>query len=163
MTELAINTELGAQAEQDGRRAAIMVARSMGCEYVATAPKQPAAIDGFIVKEGIVIGAVEVKTRYDMTVDELFAERQGMWLVTADKVDRLLWIAAELCVPALGFLYLPKSQRLLSLRLSDADGSMRVRLIRAEGVTQATINGGKAYRVNYLIAMHAALHHEVLP
>lgn len=161
MKHLAIDTEMGRKAESDGRTAATMAAEAMGAQFVFTNPDSIAVADGMIVKNGALVAIVEVKTRYDMDLDKLFSERNGKWLVTAQKIDSILDIAKKMCIHTYGFLYLPQSSLVLAVKIADNHGNFSLVLEKDYRQTRKTVNGGVVRRENYLIPMHTARKVEV--
>jgi hypothetical protein len=125
-------------------------------EYAETPKDEPIAWDALLVKNGKVRGLAEMKCR-TATASQFFGSFKGEWLITLDKVMDCIAQASQLGVPFVGFLYLVPSKTLLfqTLWRPDADGiTVPYRVESSE--TQATVNGGKAMRMNAYIDMKAA-------
>lgn len=122
--------------------------------YAETPKNRPGAVDAILIEGASVKAVVEQKSR-DMTLDTL--QSWGYeWLVTAEKIRLASKIAQSLCVPFLGFLYLIPEDALLVKRITNADGSPASGIRLESRSTQATVNGGVAYRENAMIDMSGA-------
>lgn len=122
--------------------------------YAETPKNKPGAVDALLIEGQLVRAVVEQKSR-DMTLDTLQAWNYE-WLVTADKIRIAADIARSLCVPFLGFLYLIPEDALLVKRIANADGTLVAGIREEFRETQATVNGGKAFRKNAMIDMSGA-------
>lgn len=134
------------------RAAELLMSRWPRYQYVSTPKDQPADIDAVLVSEGVVRGVVETKCR-DMSAKELFGRFKGRWLVTGDKLERGAWLAYGMRVPFVGCLYLIPDDTLLVLSITKADGEWIPNIKWETTVTQATINGGQAERLNAFVDM----------
>ena len=120
-------------------------------EFIETPKDKPADIDGIITTTaGQMIAAVEVKCR-NMTMDTLVKEFGKKWLITADKIDRCVNIASSLGIDFRGFLYLVPEKMLLIVPIWSYDKGYTCRIDREVTETQATVNGGTAFRENAYI------------
>lgn len=125
-------------------------------EYRETPKDKPVAWDALLVKNGRVRGVAEMKCR-TVTAGDFFRTFKGEWLITLDKVMDCIARASQLNVPFVGFLYLVPSKTLLfqTLWRPEDDGiAVPYRVEQTE--TQATVNGGKAVRMNAYIDMSNA-------
>ena len=155
MPNLDINTPLGQRSLADEREAiAIFHRHHPGCYFVETPKDQPAAIDGMIERDGVTRAIVEVKAR-SFTLEQFQITHGSQWLITASKIDKAAEIADALCVPLWGFLYLVNSKVLLTQQLHHR-GRQITSISRRHSVTQATINGGSANRLNAYVDMREA-------
>lgn len=123
--------------------------------YVETPKNQPASVDGLIIKDETIQAVVETKCR-QCSVVEFSVTWESKWLVTADKIKRGAHIAQELCVPFVGFLYLPEPKILMYKTLWKPDKGWTTDLAEKETRTQATVNGGSIVRLNAFIDMSDA-------
>lgn len=123
-------------------------------EIVHTLKGRPSKIDAFILCEGIVIAFVETKCR-NITEQDLFKTFDNKWLITYDKIISGIILTNMLCIPMYGFLYLIPENKLFVINLVHKDGRPTQMDVR-ETETQATINGGKAIRVNAYVDMTSA-------
>lgn len=145
----------GMETLQQEREAVDMFCRLYSCySYVHTPKDQPCSVDGFLVRDSAVHATVEVKCRM-MTLDEFTGRFQSRWLITHAKLERAAEIAGILCTPLIGFLYLVPSKTLLFRKLWH-DGGFCVDMDVAETVTQKTVNGGVAKRLNAFVDMTGA-------
>ena len=122
---------------------------------VAFTPKdQPAVLDAFIVKNGVISTGIEVKTR-NLTMEQLHAYNDD-WLVTFDKLDKCRVVCQQLGIEFVGFLYLIPEDTLLMKRISNEQGEWVAKFYTDKTITQRTINGGSIERVNAYINMAGA-------
>lgn len=157
MNGLDINTPRGQETLQQERRAAeLYVKGNPNAYYLATKKKEEPSFDAFIISrdEKEVIAIAETKCRHG-TVDKLFNQWGGRWLVTYDKIASNVIIAKAAKVPLVGLLYLVEDDALLYLDLwSAAKGAASYWV--EETRTQRTVNGGSIVRANAYIDMSKA-------
>lgn len=156
MSGLAVHRPAGRKADSDGRAAVSSILRGLGCELLLTPPDQPAIIDGLVVRRGRLIAAAEIRTRYDMTLGKLLNDYDGLWLVTASKVQHVVELAARLGLPAVVYLYLQQSGVVMAKQLSTPDGQLIVTTQDDYRETQEHADGGRIRRHNYLVQMRDA-------
>lgn len=137
------------------RAAELLESRWPDFQYVSTPKDQPAAVDALLVSEGVVRGVVETKCR-DMSLKTFINKFDGRWLVTKDKLDQGGDVAYGLRVPFVGCLYLIPDDTLLVQSLTNNRGEWLVEIKYETTMTQRTINGGLAERVNGFIDMRYA-------
>lgn len=137
------------------RAAALLEERWPAYRYVSTPKDQPAAVDALLVSESVVRGVVETKCR-DMSVSQFIDRFKGKWLITAEKLEQGREVAYGLRVPFVGCLYLIPDDTLLVQSLTNAQGEWLVEIGYETTVTQATINGGYAERLNGFVDMRYA-------
>lgn len=153
---LDVLTPKGMEAVHHAFAASIIWADHYPNQVLYQTPQtRPAIIDGMIVKKQTIVAAVEIKAR-DMRLDDLRTKFRNEWLVTAEKVDRAIEIAKALTIPMIGWLYMIPEQTLLAVMLSQSDGTVVAKMRRERTETQATVNGGKASRMNCFISMDDA-------
>lgn len=141
--------------EQEKAAIKLFLESFRGFDFIETPKDLPAALDGFIVRNGELVYGVEVKCR-NMTSEDLREKFENRWLVTADKIDRCVNICEELCIGFRGFLYLVPEKMLLIVPIWDY-GKGYIADIEYEATeTQATVNGGVAIRQNAYIDVSAA-------
>lgn len=152
MMGMDIQTPKGQKTLEDEHWAAqIWLKAHPSYEYVETPKDKPAAVDALIAKNNVIRAIVEVKCRYDMTLNELLIEREGRWLVTFEKLLRGKTLSEFLCVPFLGFVYLVQDRTLLVTQLTNNRGGFIADMRITERVTQATVNGGEKRRTIALV------------
>jgi hypothetical protein len=88
-----------------------------------------------------------------MTVEQFFNEREGLWLVTFDKIINARQVALSLGVPLLGFLYIVQDKTLLVKKITDAYGKFLIDIDITNTTTQMTVNGGSIVRSNAYLDM----------
>lgn len=124
---------------------------------LVTPEDSPADVDGILFREGtkVISAVLEIKCR-SMSEAHLVGQFGNEWLITQDKLERGCAVARALRVPFVGWLYLYNEGVLLVQRIANDDGTMVVPHRKEMTETQATINGGSAYRMNTFISMAGA-------
>lgn len=149
---LDINTPKGREAAADQQRATDLVFKNSAAHsFIHTAMDDAAAVDGFIVKDGIAVGVAEIKSRYDMNYAQLMMERDGEWLLTHQKLLDLQRVSQLLRLPGYGFIYLKQDEMVLAVQLTNSNGDIVCKYRVENTATQRTINGGTAHRDNAFI------------
>lgn len=115
--------------------------------FIETNKDAPADIDGFIIRERMIISGVEVKCR-NMTFSDLKHRFNMKWLITADKLERGVKICQHLGTDFRGFLYLVPDRMLLIVPIYSFALGWLTDPEYEYTTTQATINGGEAKRLN---------------
>lgn len=123
--------------------------------YLRTPKDKPSPVDAVISNEMGISGVAECKCR-QMTLATLSDTFKWEWLVTGAKLTDGIAVAEALAVPFVGFLYLVPEKRLLIQRIWEPDYGYCVPVRWEETETQATVNGGKATRLNAFINMREA-------
>jgi hypothetical protein len=126
-----------------------------GFDFIETPKDQPADIDGFITKGPTIISGVEVKCR-NMTAQDLSGKFNNRWLITSDKLDRGIALCRSLGVDFRGFLYLVPDKMLFVVPIWSVKGGMQADIEVERTVTQATVNGGDALRLNAYVDVSKA-------
>lgn len=143
---LDINTPKGQESLECEKYLIDRIKRKYQIEIIETNKEREARIDNLFIKDSKLIAIAEMKCR-DMTEEQL--KKWGdTWLVTHQKIKDGAEISKLLCVPFLGFLYLIPDDILLWWKITDDAGNYLFDFEVRNTVTQATINGGKAYRDN---------------
>ena len=151
-----IKTTKGKVSLADEQRVAEFVERKFNMLYVQTPKNMPAAIDAILIDKEVK-AVVETKCRYDIDSVAFFdSNYQSEWLITWEKVNKAMQIAAGLCVPCIGVLFLVKPEVILIQRISNHDGRLATQIRLQTTKTQATINGGLAIRTNAYINMKSS-------
>lgn len=156
-----INTERGrvAALHQIWCVREVLTLHKPGYQYVHTSDTDAAVIDGFVVDpKGQIVAGLEVKSRYNITLEMFMTKMQGRWLLTLQKLNDMQFLAGLLRIPMYGFLYIVPSKIVLVERLVDRDGNIVCSYYAEETETQRTINGGRAIRPNAYIDMNRARH-----
>lgn len=141
--------------EQEREAADLFCSAFLGLGYVSTPKHMPCIVDAMIVKNQVLIGVVEMKCR-QMTLSTFEQRFNSEWLVTLQKLEGAANIAAILCVPLVGALYLVPDRILLVRRLWEPNKGYVAKYTIRETETQATVNGGLAIRENAFIDMSDA-------
>lgn len=131
--------------------------------YVETDKTRDAVNDGVIVrrKDNTMLAVVESKCR-DMTVENLYEDWCGEWLITWRKVKECSLLARAMRVNLTGMLYCLKSNVVLMKQLYDGNKDVWLTDFRtANTETQRTVNGGRVVRENAFINMENALRFRV--
>ena len=112
-----------------------------GCGLVETDKNKPASIDGIIVRDGVAVGIFESKCR-DLTQARL-RSFGNEWMITAEKLEKGRMLAAHLCAPYFGLVYLVPDKIGLKILIADERGNFVCPMRAANTETQATVNGGR--------------------
>ena len=156
MTTLDINSPRGRIAAADQLRAVeIVFGGANGFNFFSTATDDAAAIDGFVVFRGIINAVAEIKSR-ECTYENLMGPFKGEWLLSHQKLLDVQAISRLLRIPGYGFLFLVPSDMVLAVRLTGNDGTITCSYRVESTVSQATCNGGQAYRKNAFISVVSA-------
>ncbi len=160
---LDINSARGRVAAADQLRATqIVFTRSARFTFLQTDNRDKAAADGFITRDGFIIGVAEVKSRPGLTIEKMMGEFHGEWILTNQKLLDIQTISRLLAIPGYGLVYLPDSRLVLLVDLIDKDGLIICKHREAMTTTQATCNGGLATRKNsYIDLTKAKIYREV--
>ena len=151
-----INTTKGKVSLADEQRVAEFVEQQLKMRYVQTPKNMPAAVDAILVDKEVK-AVVETKCRYDIESVAFFdSVYKSEWLITWEKVGKAMQIAAGLCVPCVGVLFLVKPEIILIQRISHSNGNLATKIRLQTTETQATINGGLAIRTNAYIDMRSS-------
>ena len=155
-TALDIKTTKGKVSLADEQRVAEFVERKFNMLYVQTPKNMPAAIDAILIDKEVK-AVVETKCRYDIDSVAFFdSNYQSEWLITWEKVNKAMQIAAGLCVPCIGVIFIVNPEVILIQRISNHDGRLATQIRLQTTKTQATINGGLAVRTNAYINMKSS-------
>ncbi len=141
--------------EQEKEAAGLFCAAFPQFTYVNTPKNEPCVFDAFLVEGDTISAAVECKCR-QMTYEQFTGQFESKWLITAAKLEDSAAVLNELRVPLVGFLYLVPSKTLLTRRLFDPITGMFAPMEMMETRTQATVNGGVAWRRNAYVDMRDA-------
>jgi len=155
MSNLDINTpkgQISLQHEQDAIK--IFEKNNLGWFYAQTIKDSPCCIDGMLMKDGIIRGAVETKCR-DLTIAQL-EKYKWEWLVTAQKIIDCVKISEQMYVSLYGFLYLIPEKKLLIKEIWHPKKGFVANFNVLRSLTQNTINGGTIERANAYIEMNEA-------
>lgn len=151
-----ILTPKGQRTLEQEREAVRLFTRTYsGYGFVETPKSRPADIDGFVVFNGAIVSGVEVRCR-NLTLADLKHKFDNRWLITSDKVDRGISLCRSLGVDFRGFLYLVPDRTLLIVPVWSYEKGMIADIDLEHTVTQATVNGGTALRLNAYVDVTGA-------
>jgi len=168
MTDLDINTPRGQETLADEKKAAEAFEREYGWRYIHTPKVRASKIDAILLNEqSEIAGVVLASARYECSIDKFMTEWDAEWLLTWRKLAVAARVARDLQVMLFGFLYVVDDRLLLIKRLYDPMRPVRTarwlaqfRLDRTE--TKATVNGGRAVRLNAFVNIEQATRLPVL-
>lgn len=112
-------------------------------------------VDGFLARDNQLFGVFESKCR-EMDLHTLRVNYKNQWLITYDKILAGLDLSKQLYVPYYGLLYLLHEPICMMIQISDDRGNAIVDIAVRETITQRSINGGLAKRVNGFVDMSTA-------
>ena len=145
--QLDINTERGQQSLSQERiliKSAQAVYKDIS--FIETNKHAPAQIDGFMVRDGEIVGVYESKCR-NMTIEQM-NRFNDEWLVTFEKILNGAELSKRLYIPFYGLLYLVQEPVGVILKITDEKGNILPRVRIEQTTTQKTINGGSIVRTN---------------
>lgn len=154
-----INTPRGRESLAQALRAReILLSHWPACEIMMTPQDMPAAVDAVVALIGewpVIAALAEIKARKN-TLADLRGQFKNEWLVTADKIAENQQAAKLLGVESWGILYLVPDDIVLRIKLWHPKKGWLVKYRTERTETQATVNGGRANRVNAFIPMETA-------
>ena len=112
--------------------------------------------DGWIMHAGKPVALVETKCRADVNYYEFRQDYKNRWLITEAKLNVAACCARRERLPLYGFLYFVHGQVLLKIKLANSAGVLLEHDTKRTR-TQATVNGGEAWRVNGFVDMSACV------
>jgi hypothetical protein len=111
-------------------------------EYITTDKMGTAIVDGFILRQGVMMAAVEQKSR-NLSMSTLYGEYKGQLLVDENKWESCLQLSKWLNVPFVMWTYLVPDDALLSTMITNKSGYPLVKFEKVEGDYQESANGGR--------------------
>lgn len=142
---LDINTPKGQKNLKEELEMLKYISKCWNIKIKITKKDLPYPHDGILLLDDKIVGVFESKNR-QLSLEEF--ENFGSWLITYDKLEKCRKVAMNLKVPFYGFLGLEKSSLVMCWKISDENGEYLFDFTHQETLTQATTNGGKAYRDN---------------
>jgi len=152
---LDVNTPLGQQTLRDEGFAADLFERHYKARYLHTPKDRASRLDAFVLKGNTLCAVALTSCRYNVTLATFHSTFDCEMLLTWRKVQVGAWLSRGLQVPLLGLLYFVPDRVLMVAKLYDLD-HWAVPFRRALTETQATVNGGRALRMNVFIDMSRA-------
>ena len=154
MSRLDINTELGqVSLAKEKEMISIFNLNYPDTSYIHTNKTGTAGCDGFLVKNGELLGIAETKCRFDLSIEKFANTFDYNWLVTFEKILKCRRMAEDLDTTFYGFLYLVVPKLLLFKKLWSPNGGWNTSMEITKTRTKATINGGQVWRDNAYIDM----------
>ena len=142
---LDIETEKGQKSLNEEIKMLKYISKCWNVIIKITPKDKPLPHDGILIIENKIVGVFESKNR-QMTIEQL--ENWGSWLITFEKLEKCRAIAKNLKVPFYGFLGIEQSQLVMCWKITDNEGNYLFNFEHNNSTTQATTNGGKAFRDN---------------
>ena len=136
------------------------IENALNCEIISTDIKSSSDIDALIVKEKRLIGLAEVKSR-EMSVGAdlkklIYEGREyDSYLITYEKLEKLKNLCEVLKVPGFLFVSLLASNKIAMWKICDNEGVYCVEMKKERTKTQATCNGGTAFRENAYLSLNS--------
>lgn len=145
MSNLDIDTEKGQKSLNEEMLMLKYISECWNVKIQITKKDTPSVYDGVIMVNDKIAGIFESKNR-QMNLYTL--EKWGSWLITFEKLENCRLIAKEKKVPFYGFLGIQHSKLVMFWKISDSEGNYLFPFDHHHSLTQATTNGGDAYRDN---------------
>ena len=149
-TGLGILTKAGRESVIQEIEMLDFLAKKLGISYVTVSKQGAAHIDGFFVRDGVIIAAYESKCRVKW-------EDYSSLLITATKIDDGVAVSSVLFVPFFVLAHLVNQRKVLLWMVTDDKGNLRFPIERRVTNTQATITGGEASRMNAFLPITQAI------
>jgi hypothetical protein len=152
---LDVNTPKGEAATAAERAMMLRFAAEHKAEIAETPKKYDGIIDGFVVE----VPSYEIRFGYEAKTRNASLEdlrKWGSYLITAEKLDRGAALCAELRVHFCLLVSLEKDGSAIIYHVSDRHGNFVFDFDRRATITQATVNGGTANRVNAFLPFEHA-------
>lgn len=150
MSNLDCNTPIGQGYIATQMACLSRVETIWNCKIIPTRGESSADIDAIIIRDGVVAGVAEVKSR-EMSLDDL--EGFGSYLITFEKLLKVRNVGMTLQVPSFVIVSLLKDNQIVYWRLSDASGNFISTMEGKITQTKATCNGGLIDRYNAYLSL----------
>ncbi len=147
-SRLEVLTPRGMEANATAHRVADAIAARKGMVWAPTPEDRPATVDGAFLKDGRLHALAECKVREDRRAEIARTKWGDSLLITYEKLYRGKALAEGLAVPLVLIIYLRPDATAYVWRVSDERGRWTKHPHTEETRTQATCNGGTAYRLN---------------
>lgn len=130
---------------------------ALNCAVIATDTTSASDIDALITKNKTLVGLAEVKSREMRLKDSpiltarrlIYKNREyDSYLITFEKLEKLKRLCSIFNVPGFLFVSLLEDHQIVFWKICNANGEYCVDLKKERTRTQATCNGGVAYREN---------------
>lgn len=135
---------------------------ALKCQVVSTNTTSSSDIDALLVKDKKLIALAEVKSReMGLIISETNNKKKltykgqeyDSYLITYEKLEKLKNLCKMLCVPGFLFVSLLESDEIASWQICDQEGNYTSKINKKHTKTQATCNGGTAFRENAYISL----------
>lgn len=133
---------------------------ALNCEVIATNTSSSSDIDALLIKNKMLIGVGEVKSRemsFDSNSKKLIYENKeyDSYLITHEKLEKLKNVCKIFSVPGFLFVSLLNDNKIAVWTICGADGTFCVEMKKEKTKTRATCNGGIAYRENAYLSLNS--------
>jgi hypothetical protein len=136
------------------------IEEALNCEVISTNTKSSSDIDALLVRNKILIGLGEVKSRemsFDLISKKLMYNGRGYdsYLITHEKLEKLRNLCKIFNVSGFLFVSLLLDGKIAVWKICDANGNFCVEMKKEKTKTQATCNGGTAFRENAYLSLNS--------
>ncbi len=156
---LNVLTPNGKKYEDDTRKVLYDISKKLGIDFCFFPVESPSFVDGFILKQDMLLSVFEAKFRNASFSDGSMVfqgKKYSDYLITATKIDDGIRIAKKNKLNYHIFVILADSQHLLSFKIYDFLKNETIKHKRTKTKTQFGANGGIANRVNVFIDIKLA-------
>ena len=150
---LDINTPKGQITLVNEKEMIERFAKRFNLQVMETPKKLQAKCDGFFGRDNVIVSLFESKCR-EVTEEQFIHFKT--WILTREKLIACRDIAAKLCVPFIGLVYLLPEKIIYWWELSDNEGNWKVNFESRFTKTQSNVNGGQIIRENAYIPIEYA-------
>jgi hypothetical protein len=147
---LGCNTEVGRVYIQKQAECIDIISQKWNVNIFNTSDTEIADIDGIIVKNNIVVGAIEIKSR-ETTLEQL--KKWGSYLITFEKLIKLRDVCKSLCINGLVGVFLIKDKKIVYWKVCNSKGEFLISLEAKVSTTQKHCNGDEIDRFNAYLSL----------
>jgi len=136
------------------------IEKALNCEIICTDTESSSKIDALMVKEKKLVGLAEVKSRemsFNLISKKLMFNGIGCdsYLITYEKLENLRNLCKIFNVSGFLFVSLLLDGKIAVWNICDANGNFCVKMKKEKTKTQATCNGGIAFRENAYLSLNS--------
>lgn len=156
MKSLDCNTERGKIYIAEQLACQKRVESAIECELISTKTNTASDVDALMIKNKILVGLAEVKTREMGLKDGKLTTDKGdfdSYLITYEKLEKLKRLCESFKVPGYLFVSLLHTKKIVAWNICDGSGNYIANIKKEYTKTQATCNGGTAHRENAYISL----------
>lgn len=149
-------SEKGLQVRTEVEEVISRLEAAWKAKFIQWKNSDPISFDGFIVEDGEIGGIFEFKSRNVSFKDDKI-EYKGKWydtvILSQSKIDECVEFSQKYRVPFVFVFYAQKSASVHVIQITNSKGDYLFPYKTEKTKTQATINGGRATRLNAFLPL----------